>query len=183
MLRVTEVLPESGRHDLNAVYVVCLRLEPHIVGGQVSSEEDVVQVGLGGRNVLQGGLQGPGGQITGVLPPVLSTRVSPRLAAGQSWQTTDGVATLDWGLQAVVQLEVEVGQMEDPADWDRAGGQDWRLVGRDVVNVSNVQPPVGLSRRSTGARGPDSLTTSIIFQLIGVEYKLIESLKYNGGNL
>ena len=176
MSRVTEVLPESGRHDLNAVYVVCLRLEPHIVGGQVPSEEDVVQVGLGVRNVLQGGLQGPGGQVTGVLPPVLSTRVSvrPRLGAGQPWQTTDGVATLHWGPLAVVQLEVEVGQMEDPADWDRAGGQDWRLVGRDVVNVSNVQPPVGLSRRSTGARGPDSLTTSIIFQLIGVEYKLIE---------
>ena len=139
------------------------------MGGKVSSQEDVVQVRLGGRNVFQGGLQGPGGQITGVLPPVLSTRVSVRLGAGQPWQTTDGVATLHWGPLAVVQLEVEVRQMEDPADWDLAGGKDWRLVGRDVVNVSNVQPPVGLSRGSTGAGGPDSLSTSIIFQSIEIE--------------
>ena len=166
---MTEVLPESGRHDLDAVYVVCLRLEPHIVGGQVPSEEDVVQVGLGGRNVLQGGLQGPGWQVTGVLPPVLSTRVSVRLSAGQPGQTTYWVVALHWGPLAVVQLEVEVGQMEDTANWDLAGGQDWRLVGRDVVDISNVQPPVGLSRCSTGAGGPDSLTTSIIFQLIGIE--------------
>ena len=119
---------------------------------------------LGGHNVFQGGVQGPGGHVTGVLPPVLSTRLSPSLSAGQSWLTTDGVVTLDGGLQAVVQLEVEVGQMEDPADWDRAGGQDWRLVRRDIVYVSNVQPPVGLSRGPAGAGGPDSLVTSITFQ-------------------
>ena len=158
-------MPESGRDDLNAVDVVCLGLKPDIVGREVPSEENVVQVRLGGHNVFQGGVQGPGGQITGVLPPVLGTWVGLPLGAGQTWQTTDGVATVDWSPHTVVQLEVEVGQLEDPADGDRAGGQDWRLVGRDVVKISNVQPPVGLARGSTGAGGADSLTISITFQL------------------
>ena len=97
-------MPESGRDDLNAVDVVCLGLKPDIVGREVPGEENVVQVRLGGHNVFQGGVQGPGGQVTGVLPPVLSTRVSLRLAAGQTWQTADGVLAVDWGPHTVVQL-------------------------------------------------------------------------------
>ena len=158
------ILPESSRHDLDAVDVVSLGLKPDVVGREVSSEENVVQLRLAGRNVFQGGVQGPGGQITGVLPPVLGTRVGLSLGAGQTRQTTDGVATVDWSPHTVVQLEVEVGQLEDPADGDRAGGQDWRLVRRDIVYVSYVQPPVGLSRGPAGAGGPDSLVTSITFQ-------------------
>ena len=115
-------MPESGRDDLNAVDVVCLGLKPDIVGREVPGEENVVQVRLGGHNVFQGGVQGPGGQVTGVLPPVLSTGVSLRLAAGQTWQTADGVLAVDWGPHTVVQLQVEVGQVEDPADRHRAGG-------------------------------------------------------------
>ena len=146
VVHLTLVLPESGRDDLNAVDVVCLGLKPDIVGREVPSEENIVQVRLGGHDVFQGGVQGPGGQVTGVLPPVLSTRVSlSSVAAGQPRQTTDGVVAVDWGPHTVVQLQVEVGQVEDPADRHRAGGQGWRLVGGNVVEVSDIQPPVGLS--------------------------------------
>ena len=158
-------MPESSSHNLDAVNVVCLRLEPHIVSWEVASEENIVQVRLAGHDVFQGGVQGPGREITGVLPPVLSTWVTLSLSAGQTWLTADGVVTPDWGPHTVVQLEVEVRQVEHPADRARAGGQDWRLVGRDVVKISNVQPPVGLARGSTGAGGPDSLASSITFQL------------------
>ena len=161
---LVNILPESCSHNLDAVNVVCLRLEPHIVGWEVASEKNIVQVRLAGHDVFQGGVQGPGGEVTGVLPPVLSTRVALSSTAGKTWLTADGVVTLDWGPHTVVQLQVEVRQMEHPADRTRAGGQDWRLIGRDVVKISNVQPPVGLSRGSTGAGGPDSLAISITFQ-------------------
>ena len=115
--------------------------------------------------MFQGSVQSPGGQVTAVLTPVLGSRPSPNLTAPQTWQATDGVATVDRGPDTVVQLQVEVRQMEHPVDRTRAGGQDWRLIGRDVVKISNVQPPVGLSRGSTGAGGPDSLAISITFQL------------------
>ena len=138
-------MPESSRHHLNAVDVVSLGLKPHIVGREVPSEENVVQVRLAGHDLLQGGVQGPGGQVAGVLAPVLRLRPGLRLAAGQTGQTTDGVATVDGGPHTVVQLQVEVGQVEDTADRHRAGGQGWGLVGRDLVQVSDIQPPVGLS--------------------------------------
>ena len=113
--------------------------------------------------MFQGGVQGPGGHVTGVLSPVPCAKLS--LTALQTGETTDGVVTLHRGSNTVVQLQVEVGQVEHPADRHRAGGQDWRLVGRDIVNISNVQPPVGLSGGSTGAGGPNSLTiSSIIFR-------------------
>ena len=141
-------MPESSRHHLNAVDVVSLGLKPHIVGREVPSEENVVQARLAGHDLLQGGVQGPGGQVAGVLPPVISPRPSLLLlllAGGQSEETTDGIAALDWGSNTVVQLQVEVGEMEDTAHWDRAGGQGRGLVGRNVVQVSDIQPPVGLS--------------------------------------
>ena len=140
-------MPESSRHHLNAVDVVSLGLKPHIMGREVSSEENVVQVRLAGHDVLQGGVQGPGGQVAGVLPPVISPRPSLLLllAGGQSGETTDGVAALDWGSNTVVQLQVEVGELEDTAHWHRAGGKGGGLVGRNVVQVGDIQPPVGLS--------------------------------------
>ena len=140
-------MPESSRHHLNAVDVVSLGLKPHIMGRKVSGKENVVQVRLAGHDLLQGGVQGPGGQVAGVLPPVISPRPSLLLllAGGQSGETTDGVAALDWGSNTVVQLQVEVGEMEDTAHWDGVGGQGGGLVGRNVVQVGDIQPPVGLS--------------------------------------
>ena len=95
--------------------------------------------------MFQGSVQSPGGQVTAVLTPVLGSRPSLNLTAPQTWQATDGVATVDRGPDTVVQLQVEVRQMEDAADRHRAGGKGWRLVGTDVIEIRNIQHPVGLS--------------------------------------